>query len=89
MLSSDREECLRRFRLVKSVILEFIVKNEQQGYWFKAENNVTLETDGHTIWLVKPDGTRFESITMAHAVDVWVADGNVEEIPVNGVTNGT
>jgi hypothetical protein len=70
---------MKRYRIKTEIALGFLTPQDQYDAiftWWDGE----LESDGSTIWLVKGDGTRHESITMAYAIDVWLKEGRIEEI---------
>lgn len=70
---------MKRYKLLKLVILGFYVEGEQCDATLKAGEDV-LESDGHTIWAII-DGTRYESITQANAIGIWLQEGRIAEIP--------
>ncbi len=72
---------MNRYRLLGNVVLGFIVDNEQQDVILGPSDNVTLDSDGHTIWAFTPT-QRAESTTQANAIDAWLRDGLIEEIPI-------
>lgn len=68
---------MRRFRIAGKVVLGFLTAQDQYDL---IVNRGVLESDGSTIWYVDAEGRREESITIASAVDVWVANGLIVEI---------
>ena len=67
----------RKFEVLESVVLGFIVNNEQQDAVFKRGD--VIYADGTSIWVL--DATAHESTTMPHAIDVWLKGGKLREIP--------
>lgn len=60
-------------------MLSFLTPQDQYDTIVAPEDNVVLESDGHTIWIIKNDKRR-ESITMAIAIEHWLSKGAIAEI---------
>lgn len=75
----SREECLKRYRVLKPVVLGFLTPRDQYDEIIRPKDNVTLESDGHTIWAIK-NSRRQESITIAAAIEIWLKHGFIAEI---------
>ena len=71
---------MKRYRVLKLVVLGFLTPRDQFDAFIAPEDGVTLECDGHTIWTNK-DGKRRESITVASAIEYWLDQGLIVEIP--------
>ena len=70
-----------RYRILKTVMLGFLTPQDQYDAFFDpGPNSVTLERepDGDTIFIVTRSGERRETITQAHAIEVWLEDGKIE-----------
>lgn len=78
---------MKRYRILKLVILGFIVDGEQADAKLKVGEDL-IESDGHTIWALM-DGQRVESTTMANAVGLWLTEGRIEEVPADEAVAGT
>ena len=70
---------MKRYRILKPLVLSFTTPQDQYDTWIRPEDNITLEANEHTIWTIK-DRVCHESITTANAIDHWLADGLIEEI---------
>ena len=71
---------MKKYVITKPIVLGFLTPRDQYDVLFKPEDGVMLESDGHTIWTIK-NGKRDESITTANAIDVWLKEGRIAEIP--------
>lgn len=70
---------MKKYRVLKSIVLGFLTPQDQYDMFFTPEDNITLESDIHTIWVIKND-KRHESITIAAAINVWLEQGLITEI---------
>lgn len=70
---------MKKYRVLKTISLDFIFDRDQQGYFIDPAPDVFLESDGVTIWLNNPKG-RFESINTANLIDFALQNGSIEEI---------
>lgn len=70
---------MKKYRILKPIVLGFTAPQDQYDALFTPENNVALESDGHTIWVIKDD-KREESITIAAAIEIWLNQGLIVEI---------
>lgn len=80
---------MRKFRILKDVVLAFLTPQDQYDSLFKPGDPVELgfgpsranPFGGEGIWVMRTDVTRqTESITSNHMIDVWLRDGTIEEI---------
>ncbi len=71
---------MKKYKLLQRIVLGFDTAQDQVDVLYKPTDGVILESDGHTIWVVKNDRRR-ESITEAHAIDAWLTEGWIAEIP--------
>lgn len=67
---------MKSYLVTGDIVLSFLEGNEQKDYLI---DQGAVETDGHTIWWVSA-GVRYESITTADAVDLYVSSGNLKEL---------
>lgn len=67
---------MKRYRLVGTLVLSFIIKDEQADV---IVTHGTLESDGTTVWLVNEKG-RHESITTANIIDIALENGTIESL---------
>jgi hypothetical protein len=67
---------MRHFKIVKPLVLAFIVDDEQQDFLLSEGH---LEFDGSTVWLVTPT-SRFESITSANVIEHGLVQGLLVEV---------
>lgn len=70
---------LDKFKIKQTIMLGFITDRNQGDLLITPEDGYTLESDGSTIWVVS-NNDRKESITMAHAIKLWLEQGKIEEI---------
>ena len=70
---------MKKYKILKPVILGFLTPQEQYDIFIDPETGVTLESNGHTIWVLKDD-KRQESITTANAIDLYIERGDIREI---------
>ena len=79
---------MKRYRIKSDIMLSFLTPRDQYDTMI---DNGELESDGSTIWLIKPvtnariasiseAGRRHESITTANAIGLWLQEGKIEEI---------
>lgn len=68
-----------RYEIVETVMLGFHTHNDQYDAFYDPGKGLTLERepDGDTIYIVASSGRRKESITQAHAIDVWLEEGKI------------
>lgn len=81
---------MRQFRITdkkdvagtSGIMLGFLGRQDQYDKFFYSKDNVIIELDdaGSTIWVIRPNGEREESITVAYAITHWVEQGLLEEI---------
>lgn len=74
---------MTQYKLLETVMLGFLTPQDQYDAFFDpGPAAVILERNpaGDTIFIVKPDGERVETITQAHAIEVWLEDGKIEAI---------
>ena len=71
---------MRKYKILKPIMLGFLTRQDQFDVIFEPKHEVSLESDGETIWAIK-NVVREESITMAHAIHVWLEQGRIAEIP--------
>jgi hypothetical protein len=74
---------MKKFTIVKTIMLSFIEKNEQIDYLFRAGDGI-VELEGSTVWFETTDGRRFESITTANIVPLALEQGNIKEVTETG-----
>ena len=65
------------FQITGKVVLGFLTAQDQYD---RIIDSGVLESNGSTIWYVDTKGRREKSITIARAVDVWIAEGLLKEI---------
>jgi hypothetical protein len=70
---------MKTYRITDLIMLGFATPQDQYHAYYKPSPSLTLECDGSTIWLCTPN-ERLETITGAHAIDVWVNTGRIAEI---------
>jgi len=70
---------MKKYRIIKPIILSFLSPQDQHDIIIEPENETILESDGHTIWIIK-NGKRHESITTANAIEYYLNDGTITEI---------
>ena len=70
---------MKRYAVLKPIVLGFSRPQDQFDVLIYPEDNTTLESDGHTIWLII-DNERHESITTANAIENWLNEGKILEI---------
>lgn len=71
---------MRKYRILKPVMLSFLTPQDQYDTIISPENDAVLESDNHTIWIITKTGARKESTTRANAIDLWLENGSVTEI---------
>jgi hypothetical protein len=69
---------MKNYRVKKTVMLTFLNVIESESFLFDV--GTLLEANDHTIWLIRNDGTRRESIHTIAALHFWLKNGDVEEI---------
>ena len=62
---------MNKYKVLKTIGLSFFKGNDQQDYMIDPIEGQYLESDGSTIWLINNHG-RFESITTANAIDLYL-----------------
>ncbi len=77
---------MRRCVILKDIMLSFITTEpkEEDGQYdtiIGPEIGAILESNHDTIWVIWKTGKREESITMVNAIDIYLADGRIAEIP--------
>jgi hypothetical protein len=70
---------MKKYKILETIMLGFITRQDQYDSFFKPEDGYVLESDGSTIWAVKGE-ERHESITVAHAIGIWLGNGSIEEL---------
>jgi hypothetical protein len=74
---------MKQYKILETVMLGFIFRNDQSDAFFDPGPDSAIlerEPDGDTIFVITSNGERFESITQAHAIEVWLGDGKIEAI---------
>jgi hypothetical protein len=61
-------------------MLSFLLGREQTDIVIEPGLNKFLESDDHTIWFISGDN-RYESITTANAIDFFLEQKLIEELP--------
>jgi hypothetical protein len=67
---------MKIYKVVDLVMLCFAKHNE----YIKPSISLSIECDGTTVWLRRSPSELVETITSAHAIDVWVNTGRLVEI---------
>jgi len=68
---------IRKYKILETVMLGFNTHNDQyDAFYDPGPTSVVLEHEGDTITVTHGD-KRKESITQAHAIDVWLKDGKI------------
>ena len=70
---------MKRYRVVKQIILDFVTHNDQYGRYVEQSENTILEVDESTIWVIE-NGKRAEAINTVILFKYLLRDGKIEEI---------
>ena len=73
---------MKYYEILSDIMLGFLSRCGTVDYLFGPTEGWVLECNEHTIW-VKKETIRHESITMANAVPIWLAQGKIKEINEN------
>jgi len=71
---------MKQYKLLGQISLDFLTPQDQYGLYFSPMDNCLLECDEHTIWVIKENNERIESITTANAIDMYLRRGLIEEV---------
>ena len=71
---------MKKYRILKPIVLGFLTPQDQFDALIGPEDGVILASDGHTIWTIR-NRKRHESITVGHAIQIWLDRGLIIEIP--------
>ena len=72
---------MKQYKIIETVMLGFLTAQDQYDAFFDPESVVLeREPNGDTIFILKPNGERVETITQAHAIEVWLEDGKIEAV---------
>lgn len=74
---------IKRYRLLKPVVLGFATAREQHDSIYKPEHGIIILSDGKDIFISNGEN-RARSITTVSALELWVRNGSIEELP--GIT---
>lgn len=74
---------MNKYEIVETVMLGFLTPQDQYDSFIDPGKGFFLEReeDGDTIFLIRPDGERCETITQAHAIETWLEDGKIRSLP--------
>ena len=71
---------MKKYKVIKPVMLTMLTPQDSYDASFHpADNDYILECNGSTIW-VWSDYIKWETITTANAIDIWLEQGKIEEI---------
>lgn len=70
---------VKKYKILKSLILGFLTPQDQFDQIFGPDDDVILESNGNTIWVIKGK-EKHESITQAHAIEFYLQKKIIEEI---------
>jgi hypothetical protein len=70
---------IKKYKILNTIMLGFTDGREQGDVLFNSEDGFYLESDGETIWVIKED-KRYESITIANAIEIWKEQKFLEEM---------
>jgi len=70
---------IRCYRILKTIMLGFILKGEQEDVLIDPDPNKMLEANEDTIWYVSGE-KRYESTTTRNAIEAFLANEAIEEI---------
>ena len=71
---------MKKYKIIGKIVLSFIIDDEQRDLFLKPVENEYLEATDTTVWLVTPDGKRYESITTANIIDVALERNDIKEV---------
>lgn len=71
---------LKLYRLISKVVVSFTTLNDQRDVIISPSDDVLLESDGHTVWLINSTG-RHETILIGAACLIWEQTGLIEQVP--------
>ena len=61
---------METYNIIGTIVLSFIINDEQRDILFDKDNPGILESNGVTVWYVTKEGERHESITTANIIEV-------------------
>jgi hypothetical protein len=69
----------RSFAIVSDIMLSFLTHNDSYDTIITGDNG-SLEFDGADIIFVNKDGNKKVSVTTNNAIDLWLAQGKIQEV---------
>lgn len=72
---------METYRIIGTIVLSFIINDEQRDILFAKDNSGTLESNGVTVWYVTKEEERHESITTANIIEVGLRNKALAHVP--------
>ena len=70
---------MKKYKITGKIVLGFIFDDEQRDILLDSKSG-TLEATETTVWVITPEGDKYESITTANIIDVALKRKDIEEI---------
>ena len=68
---------MKKYKIIGKIVLAFIFDDEQRDFLLDSKSG-TLEANDATVWLITPEGEKYESITTANVIDVALKRNDID-----------
>lgn len=79
-IGKPENDSIKQYLIVGSIILSFIINDEQRDILFNKDTQGHIQSDGTTVWYVDNQGTKWESITTPNIIEVGLKRNAIESV---------